>query len=132
MSTIKVFNRMGTPAATYLYEGAEACTDRKRVGKIEPGGEKLVEVAADKRLAFFYSNTTKTIGIAVQMAVYPCTLTLDFTPQAGRTYTLSVEQEASLNSCVYSLTEGGKQVPHKERILIRPLTEAGPFCPAER
>ena len=132
VSAINVVNRMGTPAATYLYEGAEACTDRKVVGKIEPGGQKIVDVAAGKRLVFLYLNTTRKIGITAQMAVYPCTLMLDFSPQAGGTYTLLVEQDTSLNSCAYSLTEGGKQVPHKERILLRPLTEAGPFCPAEQ
>ncbi|AON55643.1 hypothetical protein Hsc_3375 [Herbaspirillum seropedicae] len=131
MSTVNVINRMGTTAATYLYEGAQACTERRGVGKIEPWGTKLVEVAADKRLAFLYVNTTKVVGYPVPMAVYPCMFTLDFVPQPGRTYTLRVEQDAGLNSCIYSLTEGGKQVLHKERIFIAAHTEAGPFCPAD-
>lgn len=130
-ATLKIVNRMGTPAGSYLYEGTETCTNRKGLGKIEPWSEKLSQLAAEKRQVIMYGNATRVLSGTIPGAFFPCMLTLDFQPQTGKAYILSVEQNTTLGNCTYSFTEGGTPVEHKERMFITPWSEAGPFCPAE-
>jgi len=150
ISTIKFINDSQHPMSVQIYEDAEQCTNRHKVGAVVYGIPKLVNVQAGKEMAFtaviqdagMSADNQKgliAVGGAVGAAIaasaatsgsHTCLPTIDFVPKEGTKYILKLAVNGA--TCRYDFIEDSPSnkppAEFKEREWIRPLGESGPFC----
>jgi hypothetical protein len=145
VASIEFIDETSQPMSVHLHGDAKECTDRVNTGGVQPNSRRKVVVRAEQSTAFTVGMDPKGLGISHMFGALGallgantykgCTPTLDFIPEAGRTYVFRMNSDASV--CSYQFfarplagqpADEAVPVNFTQREWIRASTETGPFC----
>lgn len=141
-ATIEFVNEAAYKMSVHFDDGVETCTGRTSAGLVEAQSRKSIEVPADKALVMTVGMdagyrghislvVTGALGALVQPTYKGCTPTLEFVPEADKTYVFKMISDGV--DCTHQLNvllAGGapKPVAFLARERTRAAGESGPWC----
>lgn len=141
-ATIEFVDEAAYKMSVHFHDGVETCTGRTSAGLVEARSQRSINVPADKAIVMTVGMdagyrgqislvVTGALGALVQPTYKGCTPTLEFVPEAGRTYVFKMNSDGV--DCTHQLYVSpsvgvSRAVAFNAREWIRAAGESGPWC----